>query len=133
MNHQERDYLNSIIAERDEARQSLATYKSALSGTQKVRDDYKARAVAAGAERDELERLRKPLIVALAQAEAEVQRLREALRRGCDETDYCYVCDCHPSHGHAKDCALCEHDGRPRLPRTPTSLALLSLERTHER
>ena len=41
MNHQERDYLNSIIAERDE-----------------------------------LERLRKPLIVALAQAEAEVARLR---------------------------------------------------------
>jgi hypothetical protein len=44
VNHQERDYLNSIIAERDE-----------------------------------LERLRKPLIVALAQAEAEVARLREAL------------------------------------------------------
>ena len=38
------------------------------------------RAEAAEAERDELERLRKPLIVALAQADAEVARLREALR-----------------------------------------------------
>jgi hypothetical protein len=29
-----------------------------------------------------------------------------ALVRCCDETDYCYVCDNHPSHGHAKDCSL---------------------------
>lgn len=33
-------------------------------------------------------------------------RLEQALKRCCDETDYCYVCDNHPSHGHSKDCVL---------------------------
>lgn len=33
-------------------------------------------------------------------------RLTAALQRCCDETDYCYVCDNHPSHGHAADCPL---------------------------
>jgi len=46
-------------------------------------DSHRANLIAAlvalVAERDESERLRKPLIVALAQAEAEVARLREAL------------------------------------------------------
>jgi len=48
--------LDALVAERDEALLSLATYKSALSGTQAVRDDYKARAVKAEAERDEARR-----------------------------------------------------------------------------
>ena len=39
------------------------------------------------AERDELERLRKPLIVALAQAEAEVARLREYADRMVVQVD----------------------------------------------
>jgi hypothetical protein len=38
--------------------------------------------------------------------EAENETLRAAHQRCCDETDYCYVCDNHPSHGHAKTCAL---------------------------
>jgi hypothetical protein len=39
-------------------------------------------------------------------AVAENETLRAAHQRCCDETDYCYVCDNHPSHGHAKTCAL---------------------------
>jgi hypothetical protein len=42
-------------------------------------------------------------VVALTE---ENETLRAAHQRCCDETDYCYVCDNHPSHGHAKTCAL---------------------------
>jgi hypothetical protein len=35
-----------------------------------------------------------------------IKQLREALQRCCDEQDYCYVCDNHPSHGHAPDCPV---------------------------
>jgi len=28
------------------------------------------------------------------------------LQRCADESDYCYACDNHPSHGHAEDCPL---------------------------
>jgi hypothetical protein len=37
---------------------------------------------------------------------AELERVMAAHQRCCDDTDYCYVCDNHPSHGHAKDCPL---------------------------
>jgi hypothetical protein len=33
-------------------------------------------------------------------------KLRAAIQRACDESDYCCACDCHPSHGHADDCPL---------------------------
>jgi hypothetical protein len=31
-------------------------------------------------------------------------RMREALLAHAEEHDFCIVCQCHPSHGHAKDC-----------------------------
>jgi hypothetical protein len=58
------------------------------------------------AERDEALADLTVFATCLKHSEARVTELEAALRRGCDETDYCYVCDCHPSHGHAKDCAL---------------------------
>ena len=36
----------------------------------------------------------------------ETRRLREALAKACYEQDYCWVCDNHPSHGHAPNCFL---------------------------
>jgi hypothetical protein len=36
----------------------------------------------------------------------EARQLKAALERACDETDYCYVCDMHPSSGHADGCLL---------------------------
>lgn len=33
-------------------------------------------------------------------------RLTRGHERCNTETDYCYVCNCHPSHGHASDCPL---------------------------
>lgn len=32
--------------------------------------------------------------------------LRAALARVEDDSDYCYVCDQHPSTGHADDCLM---------------------------
>lgn len=49
------------------------------------------------AERAEVTRL-------LAEREAR-EALRRAVLRCCDETDYCYACDCHPSWaGHKLAC-----------------------------
>lgn len=99
--------FHALVAERDEALRIAAAYPDRL--------------IAAEAERDEAqklytlfrERYESKYIEwdasktnAVKAAEARVTELEAALRRGCDEADYCYVCDCHPSHGHAKDCAL---------------------------
>lgn len=32
--------------------------------------------------------------------------LREAVQRACEETDYCFACDQHPSVGHRENCPL---------------------------
>jgi hypothetical protein len=45
------------------------------------------------------------IVQAVNAAEAFVE-VAEAMQRCCEETDYCYVCDNHPSHGHASTCAL---------------------------
>ena len=42
-------------------------------------------------------------LVALA---SRASQMEEAVQRCCDESDYCYACDCHPSHGHADSCPL---------------------------
>lgn len=42
----------------------------------------------------------------LLKAEGLNIKLKNAHKRCCYETDYCYVCDSHPSHGHEKDCPL---------------------------
>ena len=39
-------------------------------------------------------------------AEVERDALREAHRRCEGENDYCYVCNCHPSHSHAINCPM---------------------------
>lgn len=44
----------------------------------------------------------------LLKAEQESRSFRNAVERCCKESDYCYLCDNHPSHGHAKDCPLHE-------------------------
>lgn len=34
-------------------------------------------------------------------------RMRAALHKAADESDYCFVCDRHPAHpGHAADCPV---------------------------
>ncbi len=30
----------------------------------------------------------------------------DRLKNSIEENDYCFLCDCHPSHEHAKDCPL---------------------------
>lgn len=32
----------------------------------------------------------------------------ERLKEQVEGADYCYLCDCHPSSGHAADCPLVE-------------------------
>lgn len=34
------------------------------------------------------------------------ERMHDALKRAADDSDYCYVCDNHPSGGHAADCPI---------------------------
>jgi hypothetical protein len=53
--------------------------------------------VAAAAMADEIERLR-----------AQVAKMRDALERTCEDTDWCPLCEHHPSHGHHDTCLLKE-------------------------
>jgi hypothetical protein len=32
--------------------------------------------------------------------------LLDAVEISADQNDYCVVCDCHPSHGHAEGCVV---------------------------
>lgn len=131
-----------LTAERDEAQLSLATYKSAPSGTQHVRDDYKARveaaekerddrahqiselvrtarseqvrAEAAEKERDDTERARRAERAGRKTAEAEVARLREALQGLLNDDDLPY-----PPDGDSCFCSMCQRIREARAALAP--------------
>lgn len=42
----------------------------------------------------------------LQASESALTACKVGLKNAEDDTDYCYVCDNHPSHGHAKDCPM---------------------------
>jgi hypothetical protein len=43
---------------------------------------------------------------ALGEFIEERDKLRDALIKACYDSDYCYVCENHPSSGHAPDCLV---------------------------
>lgn len=101
-----REGMISPVQKVIEQREQIAHLEEQVQREIGGRDHWRKRAVAAERERDEARAYAKHLDERLYALVGEADVLTAALERACDETDYCYACDNHPSHGHAASCTL---------------------------